>query len=583
MSFLGLVSDKAPKNMEEIARLNWIIQEMERMNVVLRDERDLAKSTAEGVLEFQKSRDKERNGFQKQISKLKMEVILEKKSSAGLTQKMGAMSIDLTLRKEERINMMEEQIFNRHRVKEMEKQLNDDRSKRLRNLHENELLRQKNVQLEARCTTAEAAAQKASKELLEKLQVLETTLELVASQKRTIEAQGAEMLELNREVTMQKEALRDVSDRCLKLERQIADRQKERDAYEQEAFRLRREIMQMGVKSSEKASAFSSFEPRSRQNSAASTMRPSTTMSVMSANGRARTPGGAMRGGSPSSTMMSSTGGSTFGTDSVFVRPELDNGAQLTPLATPGDRRPRTRHVSTVGPSTGVDTRTGSMSPMVTRPGTGGQPLHGRMRTAPNLGSGVDSRTRFEPEASELTEGTIGAGVQFVETDDYDDRANQTLTPLGVTAPRIDSPAPHTQSSPFLSPSTRSGRGAGTKNNKKLSLRQPPLSDLAASYMKNTMSPGTGLRSLDGSGKNGVGNTSIHATHILPRNENGSPGSSMGGTPKSLKKQHLTDRTKSNFVGMGLGLRQEPIEPYSAGGGPKAVLARILAESESMD
>jgi hypothetical protein len=583
MSFLGLVSDKAPKNMEEIARLNWIIQEMERMNVVLRDERDVAKTTYEGVLEFQKTRDKERNSFVKQINKLKMEVVLEKKTSFGLTQKLGALQIDLTLKKEERAQMMEEQIFNRQRVKEMEKQLNDDRSKRLRNLHENELLRTKNVQLEARCSSAEAAEQKASRELLEKLQVLDTTLELVASQKRTIEAQGAEMLELNREVTMQKEALRDVSDRCLRVERQLADRQKEKDAYEQEAFRLRREIMQLGTRSSEKASAFSSYEPRSRLNSAASTARPNTTMS-MSASGRARTPGGVLRGTTPSSGMMSgvlpgSAGGSTFGTDSIFLHPELDSAPQLTPLATPGDRRPRTRQALTA--EAGSDGRAGSYSPL--RPSTGGQLLRNRTAPAAAQASFNGSEVRFEPEASELTEGSVGM-VQFEDLGETDrvgfqqQQQQQQLAPLNT--PGLDSPA--TQSSPFFSPAKgasmakRKGNGKG----KSQMQQQVPLSELAASYMLNTRSPGTGLRSLDGSGKNGVGIHSIHSTHSTATGASGNGGVSPKG-PKN--QQHISDRARSGFVGSGLGLRQEPIPAYSVGGGPKAVLARILAESEKMD
>jgi len=582
MSFLGLVSDKAPKNMEEIARLNWIIQEMERMNVVLRDERDIAKASAEGMIEHNKSRDKERNALFKQINKLKMEVMLEKKSSSGLTQKNGAMSIDLTMRKEERKVMMEEQIFSRKRVKEMEKQLNDDRSKRLRNIHENELLRRKNVDLESRCNMAEAAAQKAQTELLAKLQELDTALELVATQRRTIDAQGYEMLELNREVTMQKESMREMMDRCLRLERQLAERQKERDVFENEAFRLRREIMQIGASASEKATAFSSFEPRSRMGSAASSMRPNTTMHSGTSRGssfRASSPEGMGRRLPPPGSA-GSVSQSTFGTDSIFQRPEVDNGPLVTPAATPGDRRPRTRHISTA-----ADPRANSMSPVNITPKSGSAATYQqRMSTAPptiTYEQEQPSEITTDPNLSIVT-GETGEAGEEVDTYAVPELNNNNTcynSASNNSTQRLDSPS--AQSSPYPASPSPHGSSSSRKQQKNLTKTQklaPVVSDLAASYLENTRTPGAG-KDFSPHAKHGKGQ---HA--YLGSGTGG--GRSPGGGPQNsphVKKQHLSDRSKAGFVGQGLGMRVEPLPPYSAGGGPKAVLARILAESESMD
>ena len=574
MSFLGLVSDKAPKNMEEIARLNWIIQEMERMNVVLRDERDVAKASAEGMIEHNKSRDKERNALFKQINKLKMEVVLEKKSSSGLTQKNGAMSIDLTMRKEERKVMMEEQIFSRKRVKEMEKQLNDDRSKRLRNIHENELLRRKNVDLESRCNMAEAAAQKAQTELLAKLQELDTALELVATQRRTIDAQGYEMLELNREVTMQKESMREMMDRCLRLERQLAERQKERDVFENEAFRLRREIMQIGASASEKASAFSSFEPRSRVGSAASSMRPNTTMHSGTSRGssfRASSPEG-MGTRLPPPGSAGSVSQSTFGADSIFQRPELDNGPQVTPAAAPGDRRPRTRHISTA-----ADPRANSMSPVnITSKSGSAATYQQRMSTAPPTITYEQPSEITDPNLSIVT-GEAGEEVDTYAVPELDNNNTCYNSASNNSTQRQDSPS--SQSSPY--PTSPYGSSSSRKQQKNMTKAQqlaPVVSDLAASYLENTRTPGAG-KDFSPHAKHGKGQ---HAYHGSGTGGGRSPG---GGGQKSphMKKQHLSDRSKAGFVGQGLGMRVEPLPPYSAGGGPKAVLARILAESESMD
>jgi hypothetical protein len=456
----------------------------------------------------------------------------------------------------------------------MEKQLNDDRSKRLRNIHENELLRRKNVDLESRCNMAEAAAQKAQTELLAKLQELDTALELVATQRRTIDAQGYEMLELNREVTMQKESMREMMDRCLRLERQLAERQKERDVFENEAFRLRREIMQIGASASEKASAFSSFEPRSRMGSAASSMRPNTTMH----SGTSR--GSSFRASSPESMgtrlpppgSAGSVSQSTFGTDSIFQRPELDNGPQVTPAATPGDRRPRTRHVSTA-----ADPRANSMSPVnITAKSASAATYQQRMSTAPPTIT-YEQPSEITDSNLSIVTGETGEAGEEVDTYAVPELNNNNTgynSASNNSTQRLDSPS--SQSSPYPA----SPYGSSRKQQKNMTKAQqlaPVVSDLAASYLENTRTPGAG-KDFSPHAKHGKGQHAYHGSGTGGR----SPG---GGTQKSphMKKQHLSDRSKAGFVGQGLGMRVEPLPPYSAGGGPKAVLARILAESESMD
>jgi len=570
MSFLGLVSDKAPPNMKEIERLNWIIQEMERRCVIMRDERDVAQESLNGMIEHNKIRDKERNGFQKQINKLKFELKLEQKSAIGIIKKSGAMEIDLQLRKEERVTMMGEQIYNRKKIKEMEKQLLDDRSKRLRNIHENELLTRKNVQLEARCNMAEEASRKASEELLVKLQKLETTLELVDSQKRVIESQGTEMLDLNREVTMLKESMRDMADRCIRLERSIAERQKERDAFEQEAFRLRREIMRTGQTTSDKAAAFASFEPRSRAGTAnSSSHRPNTTMT---GSRNAMSPGTTnmenfgtrstiisnTRGGSPMNSTargISSSQGSRNGvktpggSSSVFFRPELDDGPALSDMSTPGDRRPRTRHiVSSIDRS-----EQKSLSPA--RPSTGGATLAplAAPKSAPYH---LQPSATVGPEASELTlsMGEIGDG-SIVGMDH--------TFPMEGISPIPYSPQNTQTKSTFPGSPGEKARAAKTCG---------AMSDLAASYLNNTRSPGT---SVDGSG-----NFKARKAQRTPKVKNGTPKAKLNA---ALQAQHLSERRGSSFVGSGMGMPQGPTPQYSTGGSAKQVLRRILLESENME
>ena len=542
----------------------------------MRDERDVAQTSLDGMIEHNKIRDKERNGFQKQINKLKFELKLEQKSASGNLKKSGAMEIDLQLRKEERVTMMEEQTYSRKKVKEQEKQLLDDRSKRLRNIHENELLTLNNVKLEARCNMAEESSRKASEELLVKLQKLETTLELVDSQKRVIESQGSEMLDLNREVTMMKESMRDMADRCIRLERSIAERQKERDAFEQEAFRLRREIMRTGLTTSDKAAAFSSFEPRSRAgtaNSASSPHRPNTTMTGSRGGNAPGTPNmenfgtrstiiSNTRGGSPlnsTSRAISSSQGlrnvkTPGGSSSVFFRPELDDGPALSDMSTPGDRRPRTRHVvSSIAASTERELKS-SLSPSA-RPSTGGGTL--APLANPNPPKSAPSAT-FGPEASELTLSIGELGDDSIEGMD------QTYQGMDGVSQVPYSPQQQTRmQAPPGSPGEKI-RAAKTRG---------PISDLAASYLNNTRSPGT---SIDGSG-----NFKARKGPRTPKGKNGTPKKHMINA--DLQAQHLSERRGSSFIGSGMGMAQGPTPQYSTGGSAKQVLRRILLESENME
>lgn len=99
------------------------------------------------------------------------------------------LELELDNVKEERRILIEEQVFNRQRLRDLERKGNDDRSKRLKDMHECELLKRKLAELEARVIAAEADARQARGEYLEKLQLLETSQSKTAFQERTISAQ----------------------------------------------------------------------------------------------------------------------------------------------------------------------------------------------------------------------------------------------------------------------------------------------------------------------------------------------------------------------------------------------------------
>ena len=72
--------------------------------------------------------------------------------------------------------MKEKITKNTKRILELESALNDERIKRLRDIHEIELLRRKNAELDAREKIAKTSELTAQEDVLKKLQNLETVI-----------------------------------------------------------------------------------------------------------------------------------------------------------------------------------------------------------------------------------------------------------------------------------------------------------------------------------------------------------------------------------------------------------------------
>lgn len=72
--------------------------------------------------------------------------------------------------------MKEKITKNTKRILELESALNDERIKRLRDIHEIELLRRKNVELDAREKNAKNSELTAQEDVLKKLQSLQTVI-----------------------------------------------------------------------------------------------------------------------------------------------------------------------------------------------------------------------------------------------------------------------------------------------------------------------------------------------------------------------------------------------------------------------
>ena len=323
--------DDADRPLSEVDRLTRLVVFYEAENVRLKQQAELAEHNVEAMKEFNQTENKRFHGLQKKLTTLEANLKLETRASDGIRKKAASLDIECQLLKEQDVVFRKEAGIFRRKVKEYEDALCDDRAKRLKDMHQCELLRRRNAELEARGNVFEADAVKARSDLLEKMQKLESALATVENQGLTIEAQGEEMLSLNREISVLKETIQSMGETIVRLEKVAAERTAERDIHEQEAMRLRTEIMGLAQTHGERSLAYGGGG--SRIGSSQSRSRPGT--------GAARTPSsrGGDRGGSsftfdgPASSAVS-FGGSTFFDES-------SPSPMLSPISTRG--RPKSQ------------------------------------------------------------------------------------------------------------------------------------------------------------------------------------------------------------------------------------------------
>lgn len=160
------------------------------------------------------------------------------------------------------MNLVEERNINKKRVKELEQSLNDDRTKRLQEMHQIEQLLKRNAELEARESWAENDAVKANQDSLQKIQKFETLQANITSLQKTIDTQALELLNFTRDSYDDKERQRKLSEEMLTKDGIIAERTKERDYFSAEVSRLRTELVMMSQTHGERSLAYSRASSR---------------------------------------------------------------------------------------------------------------------------------------------------------------------------------------------------------------------------------------------------------------------------------------------------------------------------------
>jgi hypothetical protein len=234
---------------EEKAR---VIKDRQRLDARLKS----ANERIEELLSTLKDAEKVRLDLTKQVQTASQTAKFDKIASDGIAKRSAVFEYEATTLKAERKIMIEEQIFNRKRVKELELALNDVRAKHIKVVHEVELLGRRNNELIAIADIAERKVVEANKTLLEKLQRVTTLESIMESQKRVIESQGGEMTSMGKELLNLKEDVRSVTQTVLMQEQTIATKALDRDILEAQVSTLKKNVMDLAVTTSEKSLAY---------------------------------------------------------------------------------------------------------------------------------------------------------------------------------------------------------------------------------------------------------------------------------------------------------------------------------------
>mmetsp|Transcript_14983 Transcript_14983/g.24799 ORF Transcript_14983/g.24799 Transcript_14983/m.24799 type:complete len:471 (-) Transcript_14983:678-2090(-) len=254
---------------EEVERLRAKCESLEVENEQLRVEKDSLLNSRKALKENVLEKEQARQALLKKLNKSEINLKLEVKARDGISKKVNKFEYEMLNYKDECANMKEELGMLRVKVQELTYNLNQERAKRLRDIHEMDILKRRNVELEAENSVFSKDHLAAQTSLYEKLEKMDTVMTHNESQKRVIASMGSEVNALNSEVAMVKEDLRRSQEAKYSFEQSLSMKDRQREQLETEVFRLRKELIGFSGTHGQKQKAFElSGVPRTAMNSA---------------------------------------------------------------------------------------------------------------------------------------------------------------------------------------------------------------------------------------------------------------------------------------------------------------------------
>lgn len=540
-----LVAEKIPLNQNEIERLNYILQLYEAENMRLQQELQSKEAAYASQQQKQLDLEKARQDLVKKLRSVEGTLKFERIAAEGLTKKVGMMELDYNNAKEDNALLTSQFERNVKRVKELETTFNRDRSRLLRNMHENELLKRRVRELETQQSAAESDAVQARTDLLDKLQVIETLRAKTDTQQRTIKAQAEEMLNLTREVYHLRDRQQELCEIQSSNETSLEKYEHQVRGLQAEVYRMHREMMEISTTHSQRSNVFQSSLPSDRVNARLSESSHGDRRSHKLSNMFSASV-------SHSSSSLLSPLGSPGGLRQLPIdsMPSGDlHGNSSISTSSPTDHIGGSSFVGGGGESVGLSTE--SLNSESFRAMTASQRPYRQVPPPVSVISSASTPHRPIAMATKLDSGQMRGSSRAATTG-----PGQVLQNAGMQASSVSSKdsthAIHTQPSTVsFAMDSHKTRPAAQSNRMQESLLSSKGSDMSMSSR------------LDKSGGK-----------LTARSQLGSSGEEY--TRNSITEELAGMSGKSRFVGRGLGLRQDNSGAQSAKISAKQVLKNIM-------
>lgn len=360
----GLVSDAALGSTHpEVIRLTNLLKIYEKECMRLKESCESMEQINKNCVESLKEGESNRVAMAKQIRSLNESIKFNKIASDGIAKKAATFEFEFLNLKEERKTLIENQILDRQRLVYLEQASNDDRTKLLREMHENDVMRRKNGTLEATVASLEKELRAVRQDLILKIEKSESLAIENDQNKRVIREQSDEILKMGQDMAIMTEEKRFLTETNLTQEQYLSEKTRDARDFEEENWRLRTELTGMSRSQSEKSLAFASYRP----STTARIGGTGTGVGIGIGTGTTSMRGGThSRKSSSSSSMgvgLGGTSGLSTGSIGGQTLPEMDIALGSSGLAQSGQVRASESRAS-IGSRPSTNTNNWAVNPM---------------------------------------------------------------------------------------------------------------------------------------------------------------------------------------------------------------------------
>lgn len=233
---------KPPVDTTDLVRLNKLVAYYESVNLdqiqQISNLKQTHEANAKTILDYEKNK----KILTKTIKSLEGRMKFDKIAADGMKKKFNLLEFEVRDLKLSNYQMSSERSEDKTMILQLKDDLNNNRSDKLKFMHENANLKKQLSSLTMSETNASSDAVFARGDLLEKLQLLDNVTSANETLKRTISAQSEEMLTLSHEQYDLNEKLFSANKQVVTLELMTAEYNRTIDILQHEISRLRKEL-----------------------------------------------------------------------------------------------------------------------------------------------------------------------------------------------------------------------------------------------------------------------------------------------------------------------------------------------------